>query len=89
MRLERVPVSSDKPTYVCSVGWRHSGVLLRNTGAADVFVGRRDELEAGGVQAGLLIAAGETVTVPAGEVSWEIHALTAAGRSELSYWLPG
>jgi hypothetical protein len=89
---ERVSVS-ERPTEVLTVPWRHSGVVLVNSGDVDVFVDINTEyVAADGPDAGLKIGPGVTVTLPRPEADFgmTLWAITPAGSSgELTYVLPG
>jgi hypothetical protein len=79
----------DTPTLVCSVAQENDGVLVQNTGSADVYLGGVD-VAASGAEAGIVLAAGAVMTVPsvAGRVH-DLYAVAAAATSStVAYLFP-
>jgi hypothetical protein len=91
---ERVPLSSERPTYVCDVPPRLSGLLLHNTGSTDVVVDTCEDVTADGPTAGLTVGAGQTVTFPVERdprypLPQVLFAVAVGGRGEITYMRAG
>ena len=80
----------EEPTRVCAVHWRHAGIVLVNSGAVDVVVDVADTVAVDGDDAGIRVAPGQTVTVPAVDPdrSLAVWAVTAGGLGEITYVAP-
>lgn len=75
-------------TLVCQVGPEQDGVIVTNTGSAQVFLGGRT-LTASGATQGIPLAANATITVPSlGSVTHSLFAVTASGTSTVNFLYP-
>jgi hypothetical protein len=54
---------STEPTLICTLAWNSGGVVVQNTGAAEVILGG-PAVSASGAAAGPSLAAGAALTVP-------------------------
>jgi hypothetical protein len=80
------------PTLICTLASQGDGVLIQNSGSNPVFVGD-PTVAASGANAGIQVAAGETLTIPgvhSGAPSFAppLYGVVATGTTTVAYIAP-